>query len=638
MKLRSILLGVTILLSGSEAQADDSWQFLKQRAWSARSTALRSFPDFATYELRISSPVAHVRDLGPPIRTVSGRLTDRSGHAISNAVVAFVQTAVDRQSWVGNGSYIENFDVTDGDGQFKVEGFAGNTDVGFPGNTDLVFFRGRQRVWVAGVGDGPDVQEFQWPDTAILKWQVPESVARPNQVVSIRRRKALVHNFKPVIPVTVDSDNVVQANLLPGEYLLTVFPDSSDVELASRHAVEVAQVIATEGADLTVTQRTGNGVIRGRCKQVSSSTYVTISRQNDPTHERGVYDDTVEDMVVPVLDMQIPNSQGEFVFRQLPPGKYVIRQRSTKRGLGPRHSVRTWRGEVTENSSAVQLAETTEHDSLREKIEQILNDRSDYSGIHHLIFALDDDPNLIWHELSEILKDEDAPVAWHQLITEGLCPESPDCDALVNGLVAAIPTLRLYDRMNAFYRLVAITENVDHVVDQLELLRQSGRQEIRLGSLQFLADVAGKHPEQTERVVAILEQSLKDSQLRNAAINRLATLKQPIALTLLRERVLSAADSSDKVHSTFLIWQLGGGEHDFLAAAHEALQQRALSPKLYACRQLREFSKTQQLPETTQAQLRVLASISILADNRRTEYDRLFSQTVKTARQALGLE
>jgi hypothetical protein len=102
--------------------------------------------------------------------------------------------------------------------------------------------------------------------------------------------------------------------------------------------------------------------------------------------------------------------------------------------------------------------------------------------------------------------------------------------------------------------------------------------------------------------------------------------------------MISSGDSFDKIHSTFLIWQLGGGEDEFLAAAHEALQQRAVVPKLQACQRLGEFSKTQQLPETTQAQLRVLASIPILADPRRTEYDRLFFQTIRAAREALGME
>jgi hypothetical protein len=281
--------------------------------------------------------------------------------------------------------------------------------------------------------------------------------------------------------VKVGFNNFVQASLMPGEYLLTVVPSLAGGELDPRHAVEIAQVSVTEGAVPTVTQRAGDGIILGRCTNVKSSTYVTISRQNDPTHERVVDDATADHMIVPVLEMQIPNSRGEFIFRQIPPGRYVIRQRSTT--LDPFRSIRTWRAEVTRDVHNIFLTNSTDRDSLRGKIEQLLNDRSDYSGIHHLIFALDDDPNPVVHELGEILKDQDAPAAWHQLITEFLCRESPDCDALIDGLVAAIPTLRLYDRMNAFYRLAAITENVDHVVDQLNVLRQSGRNEIRVGTL-----------------------------------------------------------------------------------------------------------------------------------------------------------
>ncbi|MEO2018786.1 MAG: hypothetical protein ABGZ53_30940 [Fuerstiella sp.] len=633
MKLLRIFLGMTVLLSGSNVQADESWTFLKRRVG---SSILNRFRDFAASELELTCPVAHVRDLGQRIRSVSGRLTDSTGHPVSDVVVAFVQTGVDRRSIVGNGSYIENFDVTDRDGQFQVEGFAGNTD--------LVFFRGRQtfrdteRIWVAGVSDGKDLQEFRWPDTATLRWEVPESVATPQQIVSIRRRQPLVHRFVPVIPVKVGFNNFVQASLMPGEYLLTVTPSLADDEVAPRHAVEIAQVSVTEGADPIVTQRTGDGIILGLCTHVKSSTYVTISRQNDRAHERAVDDATANDMIVPVLEMQIPNLRGEFIFRKIPPGRYVIRQRSTTRPPQPLYSIRTWRAEVTRDVHNIFLTNSTDRDSLRGKIEQILNDRSDYSGIHHLIFALDDDPNLVVHELGEILNDQDAPAVWHQLVTKFLCRESPDCDALVNVLAAAIPTLRLNDRMDAFRRLAAITKNVEHVVDELEVLRQSGRNEIRVGTLRRFADVALKHPEQTECVVAILEESLQDSLLRGAAIHALAALKQPIALTLLRESIASSGDRSATIHSAFLIWQLGGGEDDFLAAAHAALQQRALSPKLYACRQLTEFSKTQQLPETTQAQLRVLASIPILPERRRTEYDRMFSLTVKAAREALGME
>ena len=642
MKLLWIFLGVTVLLSSSNVHADDSWSCLKRRVG---GRILHDFRDFAASELQLESPVARIRDLGQPIRSVSGRLTDSAGHPVNDVIVAFVPTGVDRQSIVGNGSYIENFDVTNAVGEFHVEGFAGNTDLGFAGNTDLVFFRGRrtsrgaQRIWVAGVTDGKDLQEFRWPDTANLRWEVAASVATPQQIVSIRRRQPLVRRFVPVIPVKVDVNNVVQASLMPGEYLLTVLPSSADGKLAPRHALEIAQVSVTEGADPKVTQRTGDGIILGLCTNVQSSTYVTISRQNDTIHERAVFDDAIaDDMTVPVLEMQIPDSRGEFIFRQIPPGRYVIRQRSTTRPPQPLYSIRTWRAEVTQDVHNVFLTNSTDRDSLRGKIEQLLNDRSDYSGIHHLIFKLDDDPNPVVHELGEILKDENAPAAWHRLIIEILCRESPDCDALVNGLIAAIPTLRLNDREDALRRLAAITENVGHVVDQLEVLRQSGRNVIRVGTLRRFADVASQHPEQTERVVAILEESLQDPQLRNAAIPALAALKQPIALSLLRERVLSAADSYDKVYSSFLIWQLGGGEEDFLAAAHAALQQRGLIPKLHACRQLREFSKTQQLPETTQAQLRVLASIPILEDRRRTEYDRMFSLTVKAAREALGME
>ncbi len=350
MKLLWILVGLTVLLSGNNVQADESWSFLKRRIG---RRILQEFRDFAASEQRLESPVARVRDLGRTVRSVSGRLTDSTGHPVSDVVVAFVQTGVDRQSIVGNGSYIENFDVTNADGEFHVEGFAGNTDYGFAGNTDLVFFRGSrtlrstQNIWVAGVRDGNDLQEFRWPDTATLRWEVPESVAAPQQIVSIRRRQPLVHRFVPVIRVKVNFINVVQASLMPGEYLLTVMPSSADGEVAPRHVVEIAQVSVTEGADPTVTQRTGDGIILGLCTNVKSSTYVTISRQNDTAHERAVYDATADDMVVPVLEMQIPNSRGEFIFRQVPPGRYVIRQRSTTRD--PHRSIRTWRAEVTQD-------------------------------------------------------------------------------------------------------------------------------------------------------------------------------------------------------------------------------------------------------------------------------------------------
>ena len=620
-KLRHISLLTSLLLTF--ANVDDC---RSQHHDNTRSPFARAdFGTFMTRTVQVNEPCTSMKEMGFSGQLTSGRLVDHNNRPLANVSVALLY-ATDGP-W--GGSYKENYAVTDDDGRFTVVGNRQKRRILFHRLEDgLPAFRqsGNERsdtnVWVAEIKQTSNLQTFIWPKLQTVHWSPPNTFPNDVKNLTFRSRTNAARRFAPVFHADQTDDGAFEAKLFPGEYVVT-FDRSFPLMKHDALTVEIGEATVRSGEPAALTLYAGIAAVGGTTGEPNGH-YVSIERLKKWPYYQDVFPAVFMDLIEPKDD-------GFFLSRRLPVGQYLVRLHTKNRGYAaPLH---VWSVSITPDSKTINLARRTPDNSLRGQMESILATRSEYSGIHHLLYALGEDKAAVTRELFEMCIDPASP--WSQKTFRILMADAEDSKELLNALMA----LLLSNSEDPFWRykigrrLQQFETHVPELIELMPSLMADSRIEVQSVGIQILESISMTHDKVMSRVVKILAPAIElspDSNRASTAIV-LGRLKQDIALPALRKLRSNGTD----LEPAFLIWQMDGDSDDFFMAANESLQAGLFWQRV-ACSQILKVAESEDVPEGIQQRLRTIAETPV--DNSScAEIKFTTLNAVKTAKEILAL-
>ncbi len=306
------------------------------------------------------------------------------------------------------------------------------------------------------------------------------------------------------------------------------------------------------------------------------------------------------------VDLIEPKKDGFFLSRRLPVGEYLVRLHTKNRGhAAPLH---VWSVSISSDSNTINLARRKPDHSLRGQMVSVLEKRAEYSGIHHLLYALSEDKSAVTQQLLGMSQDPASP--WSQKARQILAEDAEDSKELANALVK----LLLVDSDDQFMsqkigrRLQQFESHIPEIVKLMPSLRADRRIEIQRIGIHILESVAKANDNSVPRVVELLtpmmEPTLGSNQASSAIV--LGRLKQEAALPSLRK----LRDNGTDLEPAFLIWQMDGDSDDFFDAADKSLQA-GLFWQRTACTQISKVAETEAIPDRIRQRLRTIAATPV---------------------------
>lgn len=251
------LLNANGILLGSEFQESEKStpapanQFEKKPARSQFD--IKEFHEFVSYNLGRPVSRGSLVPFGFVTRTLHGRVVDHEGKPIAGAKVAFVETI----GYSGQ-CYNENFDLTDQQGRFLVEGQLERSRI--------VVRRDKKRVWTQAVTPEATSLDFAWPAPATCTVTVDPALNRNGDKIWISSSGywAGMNTLQILAKLDPDGSCIVE-DLLPGSYRIAIAKDVAQGEQVEPSRVEVGSFKITANVQKSVTcQRTGNRQLSGK--------------------------------------------------------------------------------------------------------------------------------------------------------------------------------------------------------------------------------------------------------------------------------------------------------------------------------------------------------------------------------------
>lgn len=286
---------------------------------------MKELREFINFGLSVTQARGSLRKLGEPTRTVRGRVVDHDGKPIVGVPVSF-------SSDIGYSfySYDENFDITDEQGRFVLEGdFT---------RTRIIVWRGKQNAWHVFPDRAEENVEIRWPRPAkcsvTFNRSLLEDESLSNKVWLTTTHYAVgMSTLNRSIEISSDGPTQIDG-LVPGEYSLqmerTVVLKGEPAE-AKTFRVEVARFEAEAGDEKAVrASYAGRRFVSGKLelpKQLEKAD--KNKRRLTPVAPNSMFVEVREqkrsyEHVPQLLDASVTGKGLTFATRPLPPGRYVV--------------------------------------------------------------------------------------------------------------------------------------------------------------------------------------------------------------------------------------------------------------------------------------------------------------------------
>ncbi|MCA9047532.1 MAG: hypothetical protein KDA89_02320 [Planctomycetaceae bacterium] len=585
---------------------------------------------FPFAELEMQRPLDSLRDVGFSTQVFAAVLTDHHGKPLSHVTAALVPDS--DASFVGHGTYLENFDLTDSAGRFRVEGPVVRSES--VDHRRIVFHRPDHGLFVMPASVAADAGAIVWPEPAQLDWAVPESVARPGDTIEVRRTDSLIRRYAPELSLQGRADGRISARLLPGRYVITTDAHLSVPVSNGGFVRQAAWFSAESGQQVVPAMLTGRGTIRGRLADAEGRwVALLLPRPGSGENERQF----TGDGNLIVWDSAVLNERGAFEFRNLPEGQYEVRVAHFAEHSVSRQPVRIRRTELTADQAVVSLDGDLSAETLRFRLLQLLDSPPEGVSLPPILFAEGQTREQVLSELKAMLQSDELSAEIRGTIVRNMSPQLTDSsELLAEAQISYWPGLQdINDRMHVRNQLMQVISSVAAQTDRLQPLLHHSLPDVRNGAVVLLVAVGQRFPDQKDTVVSLLQAELLTAAEsdRDGLIRALGRLGAESVLPQLR--VLR--DKKNDAEAALLVWKQDQRTDEFLRVAVLLLDRTSLPDKLNACRSLREFSREAALPESVAIRLRVLSSLAVPHASVPTEYSRLHEQIVQTARAAAGI-
>ena len=170
---------------------------------------MKQLREFINFGLSVTQSRGSLRKLGEPTRTVHGRVVDHEGNPIVGAIVSF-----STEIGYSFNQYDENFDMTDAQGRFVVEGDYTRERI--------VVWRDQARAMHEYVDDENDIV-IRWPKPAKCSVTIDDALLSDDSFgenvlwLTTTHYAVGMSTLNQSIDIETEGPTVIE-NLLPGEY------------------------------------------------------------------------------------------------------------------------------------------------------------------------------------------------------------------------------------------------------------------------------------------------------------------------------------------------------------------------------------------------------------------------------------
>lgn len=602
---------------------------------------LKTFKPFIDFDLSRPKPTCSMRDMGIPGRRAEGQLVDDQGKPLQGVAVALVEP-------IGYSShcYHDNFDITDDQGRFLVDGSVAKTR--------LVFRNPKGRIWKVNLRPGEELVRVAWPAAATVTLQVPADVAEVGQSLSIQTRRYWSGMAVMRQSAEVNADGVALfEGVIPGEYYVTA---TKEIEVAGKQQsrlVEVAQFTVEAGAKKRVACKGGDSVLTGHYAIKADpllgnlGAFVLIERVQVS------YEDQP-----PLGDLLNLDEAGKFESGPLSPGVYRVRVTAKSPApLGARfggarfggarfgggdRTLRSWQVEVDGSEDRIDLDSRPEPDAFVVGIDSVLQSAASATGrlrADRYVSELEKlgDRKRIEALMLESLSDPTFPYPQRRVIPEILSAMT-DSPTVVRGLIDALEHPVSEKEQGAVVRAFQSSpQMVDEIVAALRRFVEDPNHITRSITIRALGELAVKHPEHADVIAKLLTKGLEDpwETIRSTAADYLGRIGSTDALPAL----LKASDDRHgpvAVMAAFSAWKISGDPEDFYPITTRVLSGEGVAGLWDAAYFMTNVAEKHPVPEQTQGALRRVATMAGKPPFRSTfEYEQ--SRAAKAAQKMLDV-
>ncbi|MFK7820127.1 MAG: HEAT repeat domain-containing protein [Planctomycetaceae bacterium] len=420
---------------------------------SRSSFDMKRLREFINSGLSTPKSRGSLRKLGEPTRTIHGRLLDHDGKPI-------VGTAVSFSAEIGYSfhSYDENFDITDDNGRFVVEGDYTRERI--------AVWRGQHSALNQYVDHKTKTIEIRWPKPATCSLTFDRSLAEDEsfgQKIWLASTRYVVGMSTPQRPFERSEEGpTILDNLLPGEYSVlaerTLTLNTEPAETKT-FRVEVAKFNVSAGDEISVVAKpvgnrslSGHLASRKQTKKGALDIETPTSMFVQVREQKRSYDHNPR-----LMDVSVIKKDKSFKTRPLPPGRYVIsfvgptpqaaanpQPRGFGRGGGwsrPSPWKRTYRAVVPTKNEPI-VTQFPPKDSLKLRIQQALDTDGQmnvsYSYIDVQAAQVGKEENSS-ETILGMLQSKDLPNQWQYPLAKSLAYKLAD-EGVVQSIIGIVKT------------------------------------------------------------------------------------------------------------------------------------------------------------------------------------------------------
>lgn len=563
---------------------------------------------FISRTLSRTASEGSLRIWGIQTRKVRGRVVDHDGQPIAGAHVAFVEPiGFSRQC------YDENFDKTDDQGRFLVEGGLLKSR--------LVVRRSDRQIWATQITGKDDNVEIVWPQPAAVHISVDADLLQQDapivRVTSARYRggmSTLTEQYE------LDEKNSFEiTDQLPGDFTISVQRTIKLGEHSESRYVEVGSFHAEPGADLAVRCRpTGNRRVSGKCPPALKGPAILYVDRIRTKYEDGYR----------TFDL-VACEDGTFTTVPLPPGSYVLRFKRPPQpkpavprnraisGFRPVYAEPEWlhRFVVPDADKPLIVDTSPPQDKVAARVQSVLDSRGamnvswSHTDVQVAQLQRDSDREAVERELLRLYSDPTTPQQWMYTIrrTLGGMLDSPEVRNVL------FEQLRSADHLGDRTAVLGIFRDsrraTREIIDAIAEYRHDENIYIRSSALNALGRLIDADEVVRPVILPWLIEATTDQydRLRSDMVATLGRIKAEEAVPAL-EVAMKDPIGKVRVMAAWALWRITGERERPIKLMTVRLRASDHSGKVEAANFLGEFDE---LPEITLKQLRPFTLVEV---------------------------
>lgn len=564
---------------------------------------LSQYKGFIDFQLSRPKPECRMAEMGIPGRRVEGQLVDHDGNPMEDVAVAIVEPI----GYSGH-CYYDNFDTTDAQGRFVVDGSVAKNR--------LVFHKSNGRTWKVTLDPKQEQIQFSWPQAAKVTVRVPKEIATQSVRIQTKRYWAAMSVQRHAAELDENGSAVIE--VIPGEYYVTAEKTIKVGGTEKTLAIEIARFVTAEGEKKVVDCGEGDAtVIHGKYTVEPNpilgnlKTYVLIER------DRLSYEDQP-----PIADLLQLDANGTFRSRPLSPGSYSVKLMAKALVVGGRFGrggdsvLKTWRVKADESVPSIDLESIPKPDPVAQQVESVLQQAAGETGSSRGGGSADrlkqsDERDKAEKELLRLLSDPLSPHPMRRVVPN-ILRGMTDSPQVIMGLLKTLENpISERERGTAIGALQTSTQIVDEIVAAIESYVDDPNHITRGITMRTLGDLGVNNPQHTTKIVKLLERGLGDSweATRLTAADYLGRIGSANALpALLKTR--NDVYGPVAVAAAYSAWKITGDPDDVYPTMAVVLERDGIAGLWEAAYFMKSVAKSHPVPESTQGILRTVAAMA----------------------------